>query len=148
MPYVASAPIIKSFTLERTDKEYGVEDGPTTIMVRQATMREKAIRDYLYDKDVKRTFEEDGAVSIMQDVSNNTVVRKEVFLTLAGCNITKADKTPLFKFVGDRAMDENEFNEAWGALLPLVADEIFEKVLEVNPMWDFRPKAQSPLKDI
>ena len=137
MPYVSSAPLVKEYILDKTDKLFKVEGEPTTIKVRQARMGEKRLRDDLYKK-MERRYEGDSVI-VSQDVSLDAVLRKEVFLTLAGSNIIAEDgKSSMFVFDGDRLKNENEFNMAWARLIPSVADEILEKVLDMNPMWDFR----------
>ena len=136
MPLILSHPLVKEFTLDKTDEKYGVTDEPTTVKIRQATMREKGIRDDLYKK-MESTYSDAGVV-VKQDVSGYSVLRKEVFLTLADCNILSEDgKTQLFSFKDDHVTNEVEFNTAWGQLLPDMANEIVEKMLIVNPMWNF-----------
>ena len=60
--------------------------------------------------------------------------RKEVFLTLVDCSLTTGEEPnlkPLFHF----PLKEQEFNRAWADLPTMVADEIHDKVLEVNIDW-------------
>lgn len=135
MPYISSAPLVKEYTLDKTDSIYGVKDGPTTVRVRQVKKGDAKLRDDLYAK-FERRFE-GNTITVAQIISLDDVQRKEVYLTLAGCNILGVDgKTPLFIFREDRLRDENEFNAAWAILDPDVAAEIHSKVIEMNPMWN------------
>lgn len=135
MPYQFTAPLVKEFTLEKTDAKYNVKGDPTVVKIRQVKMGDKKLRDDLYAK-FERRF--DGiTVTVAQTVSLDDVVRKEVFLTLAACNILTEDgKKSAFEFDNDRLKNEHEFNVAWAKLEPDIAEEIHEKVWEMNPMWN------------
>jgi len=135
MPYQTSAALVKEFHLEKTDETHKNEGEATVVKVRQVKMGDKKLRDDLYAK-FERRF--DGqTVTVSQVVSLDDVQRKEVYLTLAGTNITAPDgKTPLFQFEGDRLKNEHDFNVAWATLDNDVAEEIHEKVMEMNPMWN------------
>lgn len=135
MPYQFTAPLVKEFTLDKTDMKYDIKDDPTLVKIRQVKMGDKKFRDDLYAK-FERRFDGD-VITVAQTVSLDDVVRKEVYLTMAACNIIGSDgKSPMFKFKGERLENEHEFNLAWAGLDPDVANEIHDKVLEMNPMWN------------
>lgn len=134
MPYQYSAPLVKEFHLEKTDEKYKVEGDPTVVKIRQVKMGAKKLRDDLYAK-FERRFD-GNTVTVSQVVSLDDVQRKEVFLTLSACNITTPEGKPLFTFSDERLLDEDAFIKAWSKLDSDVAEEIHDKVLEMNPMWD------------
>ena len=134
MPIKVQPPIIKDFTLDKADKAANNTKDPTIIRVRQAAQGERERRDKVYF-DFKREYKSDGEVSVTQQISYNDVARMEVMLTLADCNILGLDEQPLFKFKNDRITSEFDFLNAWAQLTPEVADEIHEKVLEMNLLW-------------
>jgi len=145
MPYQFTAPLVKEFTLDETDAKYGVKDDPTVVKIRQVKMGDKKLRDDLYAK-FERRFD-GNVITVAQTVSLDDVVRKEVYLTLAACNILGPDgKSPMFKFRGDRIENEHEFNLSWAGLDEDVATEIHKKVLEMNPMWN--PNLGEPILQI
>lgn len=133
MPLNIQPPVEKEFILEKSDKELGNEGEPTTIKVKQATEGANIERMELWKK-FEKVFEIGGDVRVAQEVSPAVVRRKEVFLTLTACNIMtgEGDKAhALFSF----PLKEAEFNRAWAMLPPIVADEIHDKVMEVNLDW-------------
>jgi hypothetical protein len=133
MPVNITPPIDKEFILEKSDKEFGNSGDPTIIKVIQAREGGRIARQQLWEK-FERTYEAAGDITVAQEVNPAIVRRLEVFLTLAACNITTGEKQePLFKF----PLKEAEFNQAWATLPPIVADEIHEKVMEMNPPWNY-----------
>lgn len=126
--------IEKVFALERSDKALENTGDPTTIKVIQAREGQNLERLQLWEK-YERTFQVAGDVKVAQEVNPAAVRRKEVFLTLVACNIEiedgKGGSHPLFTF----PLKEKQFNEAWAKLPSIIADEIHEKVLEVNLDW-------------
>jgi hypothetical protein len=147
MPLKLTAPIYKTFRLEETDKKYGDDGDPTTIMVRQATQREHEERMQLFSI-LKREYEEGKpeTMTLVQVLSLEELKRLEVRLTLVACNVLDESGGALFKFrSGDNPrldMTPTQFNNAWGLLPPDVANEIHAKVLEVNAMWTGLGEAQ------
>jgi hypothetical protein len=133
MPLNIQPPIEQEFTLEQSDKEFGNTGEPTKVKIKQAREGENIERMQLW-KRYERVFQRNGNTMVAQEVSPAEVKRKEVFLTLTACNLMMGEGSsakPLFKF----PLKENEFNEAWAMLPPVVADEIYDKVLEVNLDW-------------
>jgi hypothetical protein len=134
-----SMPLIKEFSLAETDQKYAELSGtvvtgePTSIAVRQAETGENEARNALFSR-FQREYTTD-TVKVTQDISFDAVRRKEVFLTLAGCNITDTGDKPVFIFKNGRLDNEEVFARAWAKLPPLYADAIHEKVLDVNIMW-------------
>jgi len=126
-------PATKStYRLEKSDVEYKT-DTPTIIEVRLATQGAVEARNELF-AEFKREYE-GSKVTVSQRLSFDDVRRKEVFLTLAACNIEAEDGKPLFTFSNERLDDEGKFKNAWNQLPPMVASEIHEKVLESNVVW-------------
>lgn len=144
MPIKLSAPIIQTFTLEKTDERYGEEGGsPTTVTVRQATQGQHEERQQIFATLERRYDDLDPAiVSLVQKANMEELKRKEVYLTMVDCNITKEDgKKPLFNSRKGKDgmpvldMSKSEFDQAWASLPPDVAAEIHEKIIELNVMW-------------
>jgi len=127
-----SAPLEKEFILEKTDKEFKVEDGHTTVTIRQATQGQHEIRTAMYN-DFERVFDGDS-LKVSQHFSPEEFKRKEVELTLTGCNILGENDKPLFIF-RNGIVDPISFKKGWADLPPMIADEIHDKVLEMNPLW-------------
>ena len=144
MPIKLSTPIVKTFILEDTDKNYGTgEDVPTTVVVKQATQAQHEFRQQLFAT-LERKYSDSNPdeTSLVQTANIEVLKRLECFLTVVDCNILKEDgKKPLFLSKKGRDglpeidMNEKAFNDAWGLLPPDVATEIHKKVLEVNVMW-------------
>ncbi len=130
MPLNLEPPIEKEFQLEKSDKKFGNTGEPSTVSIGQAREGEEIRRSDLWARYERRLINNSDDISIAQEVSPAIVRRREVFLTLRACNLTIEGK-PLFKF----PLKEAEFNNAWAKLDPFIADEIHEKVLEVNIDW-------------
>ena len=144
MPIKLSAPIVKTYTLERADKNYGEKGAePTTVTIRQATQAQHEHRQQIFAT-LERRYNDYAPeqTTLVQTANIEELKRLETFLTLADCNITKDDgKKPLFIFKKDANglptldMSNAQFNQAWGLLPPDVASEIHEKVVDLNIMW-------------
>jgi len=143
MPLKLIAPIEKDFVLERTDLAYDNEGGPTKITIRQATQAQKERRSLIHSE-VTQIVNQRSALSqelrLQQSWSIEELKRIEVQLSLIGSNILDIDGNQLFRFKStnghvDLDMTDNQFKIAWGSLPDDVADEIHEKVLEVNLSW-------------
>jgi len=132
-PLKLTAPVEKVCFLERTDKAFGVSG--TTILVRQATMREHTRRADYFAKLVREITEnsedEENAVRLIQHFSIPELMRLEAMLTVVESNITDEHDKPLFY----KGMSEKNFNDAWGKLPVSVAVEMHESVLDLNPDW-------------
>jgi hypothetical protein len=141
MPIRLSAPIEKTFTLAKTDILLNNTGEPTTVTIRQATQRQFERRADAYADLKQRVSTEDPeATEYITRFSQFELMRIEASLTVVGCNILGSDGEPLFKFRQDSQgrnslMDDAAFTRAWGELPPDVADEIWEKVREVNIRW-------------
>mgnify|MGYP001236361293 CR=1 FL=1 len=140
MPLQLTAPVFKTFRLEKTDEKYGDGGEPTTIQVRQATQKEHEERMQLFSI-LKREYEDErpDTMTLVQVLSLEELKRKEAWLTLAECNILDPQGNALFKFrKGDNPrieMTMTQFAVAWGLLPPDVANEIHDRILEVNLVW-------------
>lgn len=127
-------PVEQTFSLERTDKEYGNEIGSTVIRVRQASQSSVEAIDDLYAL-IQRKYEDKspGEVIVSQRWSIQALRRVQAFHTLVECNIEDENgKTLLTESI---LKDQDKFQQAWGKLPPLVVDEIMEKIYTVNVSW-------------
>jgi len=134
MPITLKSPLKTEYQLIKSDEELGSGDGATTVTIRQATQGAYELVNKLTET-VERQY--DGAtVKMLQKISFDDIHRKQIYLTLCGCNIMdETGQTPLFKFKDEGLVNENEFTKAWGKLPPVIANEILEKVWEMNPLW-------------
>ena len=137
MPIRLIAPQQQEFILERTDITFENVGDPTRISVRQATQGDYERRYSLFSEWPRvRKLDKPDEIRYVQSFSYEVVKRMEVFLSLAACNILDDDGNPLFKFSNNRVdMSEQEFKLSWDKLPLLIADEIHEKVLQVNMTW-------------
>ena len=129
-PLQLSAPIEKTFVLEKTDAFYKT-DG-TTVTVRQATQRQHEERANLFAV-LTREYADDSdtAVRFIQRFSLPELMKIECRLTVISTSISDENEKQLFT----AGMNQKQFELAWGKLAPLVAREIHAKVLELNPDW-------------
>jgi hypothetical protein len=144
MPIKLSTPLIETFELEKTDLRYGNEEGtPTTVTIKQATQAQHEQRQQIFAT-LERRFDDFNpeVTTLVQKANTEELKRTEAYLTLVDCNITKSDgKSPLFiskkgkDGLPELDMTKSEFDIAWGLLPPDVANEIHEKVVELNIMW-------------
>jgi len=138
MPLKLTSPIEKDFVLEKSDAEFCEKGDPsTTVTIRQATQGQHERRNAVIN-----TFnrEYDGLnITVSQNFSPEDLYRLEVELTLTSCNISDVDEKPLFTF-RNGAVEPASFRKGWAKLPPLIASEIHEKVLEVNPLWAGPPE--------
>lgn len=137
-----SAPKTDKYQLEKTDAAYPSDDEQTHVVIRQALQGERDIRDREYTK-FTRKYDVAGDVTVHQDITYTDILRLEVFLTLCECNIKNAEGKDLFEFREGKCTSEEKFKRAWAILPPLVADEIIEKVHNMNPLWDFLTPGES-----
>jgi hypothetical protein len=138
MPKAISVPVEKVFKLEKFDPT-----GETTVTIRQATQSSQEQMAEMFSEVTRRMKDETGVMEVTTKVSSAEVMRRAAWLTMVECNVMNAENTaPLFKF--NRApngrmyigMSEAEFSlQAWGELPVELADEIYDKVLELNPQW-------------
>ena len=144
MPIKLASPLKKEFHLEKSDAELQTEDGATMVTIRQATQGGHELRNDLF-AEFKREYGE-GIIKVVQRISFDDIRRREVFLTLCACNIMdETGKKSLFIFENGGLPSETIFQKAWGKLPPIIAKEIHEKVLEMNPLWN--ENGVSPKKD-
>jgi hypothetical protein len=137
MPLKMLAPIEKEFDLIKTDAYFNVKDGSTKVLIRQATQSGKERREGLWAnviRELNRDPDED-LVRLIQRFSLEELKRIETFLTLRACNILDENGKMLFNFDSHGNIKEQDFNDAWGSLDPMVAQDIYDCVLEVNIDW-------------
>lgn len=143
MPIKLIAPLIQTVTLDESDKKYGNDGEPTTVTIRQATQGQHGERQALFSTLERKWSEaEPDHVSLIQHLSSAELMRLEVWLTLLGSNLLDEDgKSLVFPSKQDKNgdtrldMTRRQFDDAWARLLPDIAVEIHDKVLDVNPLW-------------
>jgi hypothetical protein len=128
-----ASPIVKTITLDKADALYNNKGEPTAVTVRQAQQGENEERNVLFSRFQREYI--GGGVKVTQDIDFDAVRRREVYLTMTGCNITGEDDKPLFAFKDGKLADEETFKKAWAKLPPEYADAIHDAILEVNPQW-------------
>jgi len=128
--------------LERTiPLEVWDDSKETFVSVRQARQHEQEKHDNLFAETTRVWNTGDERVEIKQRVSQGEVMRTEAYLTLTDCNVAEDDGSPVFRFKRDSNgrsmldMTPQQFEDAWGKLPHELADEIHDKVREVNPQW-------------
>lgn len=142
MPLKLVAPIEETFTLDKSDAQYGTDGEPTRVTIRQATQAHNEKRSAIFSE-VTRVMGQDSSneeIQLRQRWSLEELKRIEVFLTLIDCNILDEKGHPLFSFRNSKNNQEidmslQEFSAAFGKLPPDVAQEIHDKVLKVNLTW-------------
>jgi hypothetical protein len=139
MSFKLSPPVIETFTLEETDKNFGTKG--TTVTIRQASTYQHEKRQSIF-ADMKSRFTDDGSVyELVQTLNTPELHRIEAQLTMTDCNILDEDEKPLFTFKQDKKghafldMTNAEFEAAWGLLPMDITEEISGKVREVNLKW-------------
>lgn len=135
---------MEDHVLVRSDKEFLNTDVATVITIRKATQGDCEARNRLYAL-VSKEYSEDGSsVKFTSNISVDDVKRKEIYLSLAGCNIMGANGNPLFRFKNGRIDgDENYFAKQWGQLPELVANEMIECNEKTNIQWSAQGKELS-----
>jgi len=143
MPLQLIAPLYQTFALERADKKYKNDGDPTTVTVKQARQHEHERRQLLFAKLERKWNSDDNPdeIRVVQEISQAEVWREEAWLTLVESNILDPEGKLLFKSAKSKndhprlSMDKQSFCQAWGMLFPDIAEEIVEKIHEVNVLW-------------
>jgi len=127
----------REFVLEESDKLYNeANEPPTRVTIRQASQGDAERRSNLFSK-WRTSMNSAGENSLEQEFNYNAVKRLDVYLTLTDSNITNgATGKSLFTFKDGRLESQVSFDKAWDMLPVPMADEIHNKVLEMNPDWD------------
>ena len=142
MPFQVKSYERKTFTLDRTDEEFGNNGSATTVTIIQARVRQNTERSDIFSEWI-REMRADGNDRVIYKLPTYRLTLKEIYLVLVDCNILGPGDKPLFRFKsrpnGERYLDmgESDFYAAAGVLPDEVIAEIHEKVLEVNPHWVF-----------
>lgn len=142
MPIKLIAPLVKTFVLERSDARYGNDGEATEVTIRQASQLEHERRQNKFST-LERKYSDlsPDEVTVVQNIPMEELKRLETYLTLCECNIVDEDGKPLFPSVKSKSgpphlsMTKSQFDTAWGKLPPDVAEEIHDKVLDVNFIW-------------
>ena len=135
-------PLLKTFPLPKTDALYGNDnpDDPTTVTIKQADQGTASLRAAeLNDFDIERTIQDEGSSAVAKKRISFSVIRKiEVCNTVVGCNLQDADGNPFFKFLPNESgpVSQEAFWKRWNSLDPVVAEEIYGHILEMNATWD------------
>lgn len=143
MPLQLKPRIEQTFQLVKSDEKYESKT-PTTVTIKQATQGEHEKRQDLYATLHTMYGTTEGSFEMVQRWNMSELHRHEARLTLVDCNIDDEDGKPLFTVKKDKKghtyidMSEPDFNEAWAKLPVDVAEEIHDKVLELNPLWGAR----------
>ena len=108
------------------------------VTVRQATQENNIKRSgLLARREVKYNRDQTDTIDSVSEVSDDNVSYRrmlEAWWTLEGVYNLKNGETDWFKPLKKSA--QSEFEKAWGALPPVVANAITLAVLKVNPTWD------------
>ena len=142
MPLKLTAPVFKVFTLDKSDARHNNEGEASMVLIRQAAQHEHEVRQQVFAT-LERRFNDlaPDEMTLVQTANMEELKRLETWLTLCESNIMDEHGKPLFpsrKTDKDHprlAMSKQQFEESWGLLPPDVAEEIHDKVLEVNIMW-------------
>lgn len=145
MPLKLIAPLYKTLTLEKSDERYGNEGDSTIVTIRQASQQEHERRQQQFAT-LERKYSDlsPDEVTVVQNIPMEQLKRLETYLTLCECNIVDEDDKALFPSKKDKNghprldMTKQAFETAWGKLPPDIAEEIHDKVLEVNIVWSGR----------
>ena len=142
MPAKLLSPVEKEFVLEKTDILLNNEGTPTTVTIRQATQRQHMLRADKYANLTQEINQESPEVNrYITKFNQFDLYMTEAFLTMVGCDLQDYEGNNLFKFRSDTKghqyldMTQDAFRQAWGSLLKEIAEEITEKVHEVNLLW-------------
>jgi len=148
MPAVVTRGVPERYDLLELDPT-----GETYVVVKPATVAEQALRDELWARQT-RTYNVDmpSAVEVKTDSTFAQRQALEVFLTLCECNLLFQETDSEGNSIGEPYtliksgkrengmpflnMSKEEFMLAWGKLEQGVADEIYGRILEKNPLWD------------
>lgn len=123
------------------------EDGKLWVLIRQATFAEsRELRELTAGMRIVET-KKDNTLAMEQDVNQNDIKAKSIFLTLSGIGgIEDDDGNPIepiaFRTSAgvSKVANESVFMTVLGKFSDEVVDEIYDVVLEVNPQWDNRKK--------
>jgi hypothetical protein len=134
--------IVKTFDLTKSDSLYGNEAGGTTVTVRQATQSQNERIEAL-NKKIRRIYnaQNPSETVVESDFSISELFRVQAMCVMIGCNIEDENGKPLFPpeilATKEKEADEKKFRNSWGQLPTDVANEILEKIYEVNISWRF-----------
>src|SRR3972149_4183320 len=143
MPIQLAAPVMKDFTLDRSDLAYGNEGEATKVTVFQATQAENERRALVHSEVtqiINAQSSMDAELRLYQKWSMEELKRIEVYLTMVGCNILDRNGNDLFRFKNgdDHAhldMTEAEFRKL-RKIIPLdIASALLDMLLEVTIPW-------------
>lgn len=152
------------FLLSRTDKRYGLNEGeePTKVYFRAATEFQNELHEKYIELLLEKweQTEKQRAINIHEEVLKTTpelrffresaedwkhqFIQKEmrwfdIFLTLIDSNILQGNEKLFLSFeVKGKSylgLSDEEYNTNFSSLPDYVCEEIYEKMLEMNPWW-------------
>lgn len=142
-PLKLAAPIVKTFELKKSDAAMGSEG--TTVTIKQASRREKQLLQDLSMPTERLRFvdnpDPESTRGVLEVIRNKGFLHTQMLLamlTMTACNIECDDGSILFspEFLNTKPHpDEIQFREKWGLLYEITAEEIYEKIIEVNPTF-------------
>lgn len=132
---ITTKPIEKEFPLK-----FGLSEDTqerAIISVRQARTGDRVRETELFAEQTQIWEDADlGKVQLKRRYNRPMLERYRAYLTLTACNLVDEEDQPIFKFNSNRrVINEDAFNRAWDSLPVELTDEIYEKILEVNPQW-------------
>lgn len=136
---VTTIPVTKTFELDSVPEYEGIRG---TITVRQAKEAETIEEAELFSEQT-HVFDdaEIGRYQVKRRWNPHMLIRYRAYKLLCACNLEDEDGNPLFEFktdkkgVGHVSTSQNDFFRTWGVLDPVIVDEIYRRILEVNPQW-------------
>lgn len=133
-------PLIKTFTLVKTDETYGTPaESPTTVTIKQADQGTIAMRNSeLLDYEIERpVFDDNSNTMARKKISSAGLYKIEICNTVVGCNLEDENGKAYFQFQADNRgpVSPKNFWDKWNMLDPTIAAEIYEFVLEINPLF-------------
>ena len=139
MPKKVALPVTKICKLEKWDPT-----GETTVTVRQATQGvvDKLENFRTSNNEYQWDDKEQGKTTMRTNRGSAEIRRLQVRETMESSNLPGPDDMPLFKtFSYKNDSDILAWEKSWDTLPPELAEEIVEKVYEVNPQW--APKGEA-----
>ena len=135
-------PLVNEYTLEKSDAEYGTPgEKPTKVTFRQATKGDDIDRNRLFEEVVREYRALSDTVKVTSAITVDDVHVKEVYMTMASCDLLDEKDKPYFNFKDKKLeITEVEFAELFGLLPQTIADELIECSLKCNPQWTAQGK--------
>lgn len=125
--------------IEKTFDIYSEEFGNGTVTIRQARTGDDIRRKELVSEASWVVSDNLLEQEIKQKINPANLHRYDIFLTMTACSFElegeKEGDIESFKFANGRLNDQAHFERLYNLLPMDVSEQIYEKVLSVNPMW-------------